>query len=196
MLKTFIIGIILGIAAAAGALYAYPAVDQHREASIVAVAPNGGNVESFHVNIPMDRVMVGAPGRKQPLPPGMQWPTDEKLGGIRMELFKVRNTRDIVVGVASRTSASDADVIEWVLHLPARGSLYVSMQAEALEGGLRRGGITAGSREFAPLNGFMTERWVADASAEQGAPSGRIELRANYIGEYVPEDPEDEEDLE
>lgn len=190
MLKTFIIGIILGIAAAAGALYAFPAVDQHREASIVAVAPNGGNIESFHVNIPMDRVMVGAPDRKRPLPPGMQWPTDEKLSGIRMELFKVRNTRDVVVGVASRTSASDADVVEWVLHLPARGSLYVSMQAEALQGGLRRGGITAGSREFATLSGFMTERWVADASGEQEAPSGRIELLANYIGEYVPDDEE------
>ncbi len=190
MLKTFIIGILLGIAAAAGALYAYPAVDQHREASIVAVAPNGGNVESFHVNIPMDRVMAGAPGRKRPLPPGLEWPTDETLSGIRMELFKVRNARDIVIGVASRTSASDADVIEWVLHLPARGSLYVSMQAQALEGGIRRGGITAGSREFAPLKGFMTERWVADKSGEQDAPSGRIELRASYIGEFVPEDEE------
>lgn len=190
MLKTFIIGIILGIAAAAGALFAYPAVDQHRESSIVAVAPNGGNIESFHVNVPIDRVMVGAPGRRQPLPPGLQWPTDEKLSDIRMELFKVRNARDIVVGVAARTSASDANVIEWVLHLPARGSLYVSMPAEAVQGGLRRGEITAGSREFAPLNGFVTEQWVADASGEQDAPSGRIELRANYIGEYVPEDEE------
>jgi len=193
LLKTFIIGVLLGIAAAAGALYAYPAVDQHREASIVAVAPNGGNVESFHTNIPMDRIMVGAPGRKQPLPPGMQWPTDEELSGIRMELFKVRNARDVVIGVASRTSASDSDVIDWVLHLPARGSLYASMQKQALEGGLRRGGITAGSREFAPLKGFMTERWVADTSGEQDAPSGRLQLRANYIGEYVPED---EEELE
>jgi len=53
---------------------------------------------------------------------------------------------------------------------------------------MRRGGITAGSREFAPLKGFMTERWVADTSGEEGAPSGRIELRANYIGEDIPED--------
>jgi len=192
LLKTFIFGTLLGIAAGAGALYAYPAVDQHREASIVTVAPNGGNIESFHVNVPMDRIMVGAPGRKQPLPPGLRWPADEKLGGVRVELFKVRNARDIVVGVASRTLANDGDnnVIDWVLHLPARGSLYVTMQPQALEGGLRRGGITAGSREFAPLNGFMTERWVADTSGEEDAPSGRIELRANYVGEFVPQDDE------
>ncbi len=193
MLKTFIIGLLLGIAAAAGALYAYPAVDQHREASIVAVAPNGGNVESFHVNIPMDRVVVGAPGRQQPLPPGMEWPVDEQLSGIRMELFKVRNARDVVIGVASRTRASDSDVIEWVLHLPARGSLYVSMQAEALESGIRRGPITAGSREFGPLKGRMTEQWVADTSGDQDGRSGRIELRANYVGEHVPEDEESQE---
>ena len=39
----------------------------------------------------------------------------------------------------------------------------------------------------------MTERWVADSSGEQDAPTGRIELRTNYIGEYVPEDEEGEE---
>lgn len=185
MLKTFIIGIVLGIAAAAGALYAYPAVDQHREASIVTVASNGGNIESFHVNVPMDRIMVGAPGDTHTLPPGMEWPTDEKLLGVRMELFKIRNARDIVIGVASRTSAKDDDVIDWVLHLPARGSVYVTMQAEALDGGHRRGAMRAGSREFAPLKGFMTERWVADTSGDIDAPSGRIELRANYVGRQV-----------
>ena len=33
----------------------------------------------------------------------------------------------------------------------------------------------------------MTERWVADTSGEEDAPSGRIELRANYVGEHAPE---------
>lgn len=193
MLRIFIFGILLGIAAAAGALYAYPAVDQHREASIVTVAANGGNIESFHVNVPMDRIMVGAQDRKRPLPPGMQWPDEELLADVRVELFKVRNARDIVIGVASRTAAKDgqSDVIDWVLHLPARGSVYVTMQAQALEGGYRRGDIRAGSREFQPLNGFMTERWVADTSGDPDAPSGRIELRANYVGQYVPEEEEE-----
>jgi len=57
LLKTFLLGILLGLAAAAGALYAIPAVDQKREASIVTVAPNGGNAETFHINIPIDRIM-------------------------------------------------------------------------------------------------------------------------------------------
>lgn len=184
MLKTFIVGIVLGIGAGAAALYAYPVVDQHREASIVSVAPNGGNTESFHVNVPMDRILVGAPGQKQALPPGMDWPVDPVLEGVRVELFKLRNERDTVVGVASRTVAKDErlDVIDWVLHLPARGSVFASIRPEALEGGFRRGEFRAGSREFATLQGSLTERWVADTSGNEDAPAGRIELTATYVG--------------
>ncbi|MDH3615152.1 MAG: hypothetical protein OEQ90_01650 [Gammaproteobacteria bacterium] len=185
MLKTFIVGVLLGVAGSAALLYAYPAVDQHREASIVSVAPNGGNVESFHVNVPMDRILVGAPGQKQPLPAGMEWPADQILQDIRVELFKIRNARDAVVGVAARTAAKDGstDLIDWVLHLPARGSIFVNMQPGATETGFRIGELTAGSREFALLNGSMTERWVPDTSGEEDAPQGRIELLTTFVGD-------------
>lgn len=188
MLKTFIVGILLGIAATAVALYAYPVVDQQREPSIVSVAANGGNVESFHVNVPMDRIMVGAEGQKQPLPAGLEWPEDQMLQDVRIELFKVRNARDAVIGVAARTAAKDSsvDVIDWVLHLPARGSMFVNMQPDALEGGFRKGELRAGSREFEPLDGFMTERWVPNTSGEEDAPQGRIELVTTFVGELEP----------
>ncbi len=181
----------LGLVAAAGALYAVPAVDQVREASVVLVAPNGGNFESFHANIPMDRVMVGAAGQEQPLPPGLDWPVDEVLAGVRTEVFKIRNARDAVVGVAVRTAAQreDQNVIDWVLHLPARGSMFVNMDALPQEGGHRLGEIRDGSREFAPLSGFVSERWVADTSGEEDAPIGRIELTATYVGQLERLDP-------
>lgn len=188
MLKTFLFGILLGIAAAAGALYALPAVDQHREVSLVAVTPNGGNLESFHINIPVDRVMVGTAGQKSGLPAGLDWPQDDVFRGLSAELFKIRNARDVVVGVASRTVAreEEADVIDWILHLPARGTLFVSMDPNAQEGGHRTGRIRAGSNEFAQLHGFVAERWVADTSGEEGAPRGRIELLATYVGTAEP----------
>lgn len=184
MLKTFIIGIVLGIVAGAAALYAYPVVDQHREASIVSVAPNGRNTESFHVNVPMDRILVGVPGQEQALPPGMEWPGDPVLRDVRVELFKLRNARDIVVGIASRTVVKQepADVIDWVMHFPARGSVYASIRPESLEGGFRQGEFRAGSREFAILKGSMTERWVKDTSGNEDAPAGRIELTTTYVG--------------
>lgn len=182
LLKTFLIGIVLGLLAAAGALYGY-SVDQVREASLVAVSTNGGSVESFHINVPMDRIMIGTPGQTSTLPAGLDWPTDEILADVRAEMFKIRNARDTVVGVAVRTAASnsDEDIVDWVLHLPARGSLFVNVDATPREGGYRIGEIRAGSREFAPLNGFMTERWVAGTSDAEDAPAGHIELITTYV---------------
>jgi hypothetical protein len=190
VIRIFLIGIVLGVLAAAGALYAFPAVDQEREASIVTVAPNGGNVESFHINIPMDRVMTGKQGDGVPVPAGLNWPRDEVLANVRTEMFKIRNARDSVIGVAVRTAARlDGDtVIDWMLHLPARGSLFVNMEAAPRENGFRLGRIRAGSREFAPLSGMMGERWVANNSDDEDAPMGRIELRATYVGELQEQD--------
>ncbi len=184
LLKTFLIGVFLGIAAAAGALYSLPAVDQHREVSLVTVAPNGGNQESFHVNIPMDRIMVGTAGQKAGLPAGLDWPQDDVLAGVSTELFKIRNARDVVIGVAARTVAKEeeSDVIDWVLHLPARGTFFVNMAPDAEEGGRRIGRLRTGSNEFAQLQGFVAEHWVADTSGEEDAPAGRIELLATYVG--------------
>ena len=185
MFRTFLIGIVLGLAAAAGALYAIPVVDQHREASIIRVAPNGSNTETLHVNIPMDRIMASDAGAKQAVPADLQWPATEVLAGVRAEVFKLRNANDMVVGVGVRTAAErdDGSVIDWALHLPARGSMFVAMEAAPREGGFRLGEMRAGSREFANLTGVLTERWVADTSGEEDAPLGRIELRTTYVGD-------------
>lgn len=188
MLKTFLFGILLGIAAAAGAAYVIPAVDQHRETSIVTVAPNGENAEAFHINIPMDRILVGAAKQNTRLPANMSWPDNALLSDVRAELFKIRNARDVVVGVASRvaTKNNDADLVEWVIHLPARGSMYVELYPATGDSGFRRGELRSGSREFGPLSGSVTERWVSNSSGEEDAPDGRIELKAAYVGELEP----------
>ena len=184
MLKTFFFGVLLGIAVAVGALYAVPVIDQHREISLVSVAPNGGNRESFHINIPLDRVMVGAAGQSSVLPPGLKWPEDEILANVSSEFFKVRNDRNTVIGVAARTVAKEdsVDVIEWLVHLPARGSLFFRMEPEPRDGGQRIGALRAGSQEFDDLTGFIAEQWVSDTSEEVDAPMGRIELLTTYVG--------------
>lgn len=163
-------------------MYAIPAVDQHREVSFVMVAPNGGNSETFHINIPSDRVMAGGP-QQASLPAGLNWPDDEILGGVSAEIFKIRNTRDTVVGVAARTVAreGDADRLDWVIHLPARGSLYVNMNPAAEDGGYRIGTIRTGSRELDSMSGQLTERWIPDTSGAEDARAGRIELSATYV---------------
>jgi hypothetical protein len=186
LVKTFIAGVLLGIALLVAALYFVPVVDQYREVSMITVKPNDGNAESFHVNIPMDRIMNAASEQKALVPAEMEWPSDDKFSGVRAELFKVRNSKDAVVGVASRISAerdAGGSIIEWVLHLPARGSIYVSMQPQSAEGGYRIGQLLSGTREFSSLQGSVMERWVTDTSGIEGAPAGRIELQTQLVAQ-------------
>ena len=183
MFKTFIVGLIFGIVGVAGVIYALPVVDQHRETSIIAVKPNGGNVERFHISVPMDRILAGAADSAQPVPPGLEWPTAELFDGMNAEIFKIRNERDAVVGVASRLAASGerGALIEWVLHLPARGSAYVTMNSEPNPDGYRIGLLRYGSREFTTLSGTMTERWTAAESDDSDTQQGRIELEIAFV---------------
>jgi len=182
--KTFIAGLILGIAGVTGVIYALPVVDQHREASFISVKPNGGNVERFHISVPMDRILAGSAENAQPVPPGLDWPAAELFDGINTELFKIRNERDAVIGVASRVAAANERgvLIEWVLHLPARGSAYVTMNSQPREDGNRSGALRYGTREFADLSGRMTERWVAAASGDEDTGGqGRIDLEVAFV---------------
>ena len=158
----------------------------------MTVAPNGGNVESFHINIPMDRVITGTAGEGRAVPEGLYWPAEDVLANVRTEIFKIRNARDAVVGVGVRTAARQGSeiVISWMIHLPARGSLFAGMEAAPRENGYRLGQIKSGSREFERLRGSVGERWVANTSDtdDEDAQDGRIELRAAYVGELEPLD--------
>ena len=162
MLRTFYFGILCGVLAAAGVAWFVPVVDQHREPSLVLVEANGGNREAFHINLPQDRILAGMAG-PEALPAELQWPASGGLAEARAELFKIRDANDVVVGVASRISgpgAAESPVVEWTLHLPARGSLYATMQPAAGNDGYRSGALRAGTREFAARRGSVTARRI------------------------------------
>jgi hypothetical protein len=182
LLKTLIIGIFLGAAASIAGLYFVQPVDQLRERSIIDVSPNG-NKEVFHANIPDDRIMIGAANQSSPVPLGLNWPSDELLAKTRAELFKMRNADDIVVGVASRIAATNesGEVVEWTLHLPARGSVYLLMRPKGLEDSLRLGDLRSGTREFSSWVGEVSEQWIADSTGSEYAPAGRIELITKFF---------------
>jgi len=194
MFKTLIFGFLLGIVGTIAAAYYLPVVDQHRESSIIAVAPNGGNSESFYIDIPTDRIMVGASGQTESLPPGLEWPVGEVFSDLRAEVFKIRNADETVIGVASRVvseSAEFGDSIEWVVHLPARGTFCISMPPESVDGIHRVGTIRAGTREFGPMHGQVSERWVANTDDDEDALDGRIELVTKFVGEFADDVPEE-----
>lgn len=186
MFKTFIVGIISGVAIAASLLYFVPVVDQHREASLVSVQANGGNTELFHVNLPQDRIVAGAAGRDA-IPASLQWPEAAVLGDTHVELFKIRNHNDVVVGVASRISGTgtvSGSVLEWTLHLPARGTLHANMQPQPDDSGRRVGRLRAATREFAGMTGSINERHLSPAATQDGEADfeGRIELVTALVG--------------
>ncbi len=178
MFKTFLFGIVLGAAATVGALYALPLVDQHRETSLISVAPNGGTNESFHIDLPDDRIMTGHADATGYLPEGLQWPQQALFANVRMDMFKLRNADGTVVGLAARTQAVDADnpIDEWVIHLPARGSAYfLTGTGSAYSPGVLTGSLRAGSREFLELSGSLSIEHGGEAA-------GRISLQTMFLG--------------
>jgi hypothetical protein len=185
LFKTFNLGIVLGIVAAAVLVYFYPAVNQHREPSMITVQPNGGNVELFNIRLPGDRIMAGVSGLPVTTPPGLEWPEHDFLTSVQAELFKVRNNNGVVIGTASRLSSSSgqlAPFVEWTVHLPARGSMFLKMSTDPSADGFRAGILKAGTREFLTRKGTVIERFVSAADDPESDDVGRIELHANLVG--------------
>lgn len=183
MFKTFVFGILLGLIGTGALAYFAPAVDIHRERSLIEVQANGGNFEEFRINLPRDRIMVGLAGAKESIPAGLDWPGVEQLGDTQAELFKVRNRDNTVIGVASRlanSADSTGPFIEWTLHFPARGTLYAKMALAPAAEGFRPGVMRAGTRDFLELSGTLQERYIAGEDGDSDA-QGHIELQARLV---------------
>jgi len=166
---------------AATLVYVTPAVDLQREQSLISVQPNQGNREVFHINLPYDRIFSGSQngGQNNAFPRAIAWPQQQALDGSDSEIFKLRNSKDIVVGIAARISSTkeaSGSFIQWMLHLPARGSIFAGMQPGVTEKGDRDGLLLAGTREFHNMSGTLQERFDTDTGTDI---SGRLELVAS-----------------
>ena len=186
MFKTFVLGIILGLLGVGSLVYFVPVVDLHREPSFITVQTNGGNREEFHINLPQDRILAGMRTEDDlsVFPEGVIWPDEESLYGAQTEVFKVRNDNDIVVGIAARVSSSSDEsgpFVQWMVHLPARGSMFAGMRTGLDENGRRNGLLVAGTREFGTLSGNFSEYFNAEAKDEEYEISGRLELVTAFV---------------
>jgi hypothetical protein len=185
LFKIFIGGILLGAAGAGALTYSLPAVDLHREASHISVQANGGNVETFRADLPRDRILIGLAGQENALPAGLEWPGADVFGNLQAEIFKIRDRYDVVIGVASRLASASEETgpfIEWVVHLPARGTVYLQMDVEPSAEGHRNGRLTAGTGEFETLRGTVREQFVTVVEDEDTNVDGRIELITAFVG--------------
>ncbi len=179
LFRTFVSGIILGLVGTGALIYFAPAVDLHRQTSLISVQPNGGNVETFRINLPRDRILVGLSGADDSIPAGLAWPGEEEFGNFQAEMFKLRDRNDVVIGVASRLASAaegPGSFIEWTLHFPARGTMYVQMDLDPSVEGYRNGVLLTGTRDFESLSGSVREQFVADVEDDDYDTQGRIEL--------------------
>lgn len=129
--------------------------------------------------------MAGVTGSTELTPLALEWPEHDFLANMQTELFKVRNENDVVIGAASRMSGwseQHGSFVEWVVHLPARGSMFMSMAAKPSADGYREGKLKAGTREFLTLNGTVIERFVNEADDSDSDNVGRIELVTALVG--------------
>lgn len=183
MFKTFILGLILGLAATGGIVYVFPAVNLERERTINTVNPNGGTVEHFHANLPGDRIMASANGGDQVWPERLFWPEYVDIGDAQVELFKLRNENDTVVAVASRMQVSSPEAeVEWTVHMPARGTLYALVSGRPDESGARVGRLRAGSLEFETRSGRVFERYDSSPGSH-GGDDGRLILTTILVND-------------
>lgn len=184
MFRTFIFGLLLGFGGAGAFLHLVPLVDQHREQSHILVQPNGANLEVFSIDLPGDRIMSGVQGAAAPAPAGLDWPDSPAFAGFQAEVFKIRDRDGTVVGTGSRmlrSARAGEPFVQWVVHLPARGTLFVAMEPNPPAGQERSGIVSAGTREFEPLRGSVSEVFVRSDQSGDSESEGRIELRVALV---------------
>jgi hypothetical protein len=151
----------------------------------VSVQTNGGNLEVLRIALPGDRIMAGETGSTAMVPADLAWPESPDLAHFAAELFKIRDSENIVVGVGSRMANSagpDEAFVQWVMYLPARGTMFVAMQPKLQAGQPRSGALSAGTREFASLHGTITETFVRADDSDETGEEGRIELQLALVG--------------
>jgi hypothetical protein len=189
LFKTFIFGLVLGALAAGGLLYSQPIVDLEREHSMGESRINGGVIETYYVDLSTDRVMAGIAGAETSVPPGLGWPEYDFLVGTQTEVFKIRNAADNVVGIASRmVGGGDQAFVEWVVHMPARGTMYALLPHDASGPGVRAGILRTGTREFSMMIGSVTERFIAKSESDDADAAGRLELVTSLVSPNLVED--------
>lgn len=150
---TILLGFLAGLAGSLAFAYAAPFLEQQRVRGITEVVPNGGRLERFEIHLD-DDILMQAPGSEstaETIPANADWFSELAPFAGLAAVYRLRNERAEVVGIASRVRAiSSEEQVEWLLYFPARGMI-------ALDGAsvdtAEVGDVVATDREFAGLVG-------------------------------------------
>ncbi|MEL7309971.1 MAG: hypothetical protein AAFN07_00545 [Pseudomonadota bacterium] len=159
MRAVIIIGFLTGIGSVAALAYTTPFLVQERIHAETRVVPNGGRLEKFEIRGESDLLSStpGVLGETQLYPSSATWYPERAPFAGDAQIYRLRNENSVVIGTA--ILRQEAESVEWILHLPARGTMVLKGAGTALAG---TGEMQLGLREFASLNGVWDARLDED----------------------------------
>jgi len=159
MKRLFVVTFILGLLIVAATATFWPMATHLRYRSLIAVAPDGGRQEDFVIRWPEDRIPRPSELRSPPrgsAAAGAAALEDTAGARVSAEMFRVRDTDDNVIGVASRLAGTGAAIADpgrsassWLIVIPSRGAMFLT-QTDAFDTTIREQLTAEGNRAFAP----------------------------------------------
>lgn len=158
MKRLFVVAFVAGLTGVVLATTLWPLPTHLRFRSLIAVAPDGGRQEDFIVRWPEDR--IAQPGEDRdglPATAAVGAAVLEDTAGRRVsaELFRLRDTEDNVIGVASRITGTGGSIADpsrsasnWLIVIPSRGALFLT-QTDRFDATVREM-LTANGPVFLP----------------------------------------------
>ncbi len=169
-LAAFVTGLLL--AGLAASFWSPPEHARYR--SLTSVLPDGGRQEDFIIRWPEDRIRRGSET-------GTELPADAAAGAavledsagqrVSAETFRIRDTEDNVIGVASRLAGTGGAIADtnrsasnWLVVIPGRGAIFLSQpdtfDTTARQRDTLNGMITLSAMQNRAFWGNSTERRI------------------------------------
>ncbi len=168
MKRPFVIAFIAGLLVVAVTATVWPMPTHLRYRSLISVAPDDGRQEDFVIRWPEDRIpRLGEVGSAPPAAAVGAAALEDTAGSrVSAEMFRLRDTDDNVIGVASRLAGTGAAIADpgrsassWLIVIPSRGALFL-IQTDAFDATIREQPTADGTMAFAPAQAarFWTDR--------------------------------------
>lgn len=159
MRALIILGFLTGIGSVAALAYSTPFLEHERVSSQTRVVTNGGRQERFEIRVNQDLLsrLPGSASAVESVPQFAPWAPELAPFTGDAEVYRLRNESGVVIGTAIRKRESSD--VEWVLHLPARGTMVLTgLGVELAE----TGEMALGIGEFSDLYGIWDARLDED----------------------------------
>ncbi len=127
LFRPLLFGLVAGVIAASVAAVFVAPVNHDYTASITRVT-EAGRIETFQIN-ERDDLLLTASTDVLPVTdsPFVQLPANRAQTPASFRFYKLRNTDDKVIGLASHAQTAEAD--DWMLYFAARGAMFLTEES-------------------------------------------------------------------